>query len=178
MAEWYRTISFKKIKRIQKKRKNKYTAYRNQSKGKAHYLKEHLWNVTVRIRKKWETLTAPTSQMALSLLPNLKQMEERLLVHIYFQFVVMHTQRIWRKSIENVNKTSHKEITGDFPGGPMVKNTPANGEDIGSIPDWKDPTCHIATKPMHHNYSACALEPMLHNMRSHHSEKPGQHNEE
>ena len=43
MAEWYRTISLKKIKRIQKKKvKDKYTAYRNQSKGKAHYLKEHL----------------------------------------------------------------------------------------------------------------------------------------
>ena len=105
-------------------------------------------------------------------------MEERFLVHIYFQFVVMHTQRIWRKSIENANRTSHKEITRDFPGGPMVKNTPANGGDIASIPDREDPTCHTATKTMHHNYSACALEPMVHNMRSHCSEKPGQHNEE
>ena len=23
---------------------------------------------------------------------------------------------------------------------------------------WEDPTCHGATKPMHHNYWACALE--------------------
>ena len=55
-----------------------------------------------------------------------------------------------------------------------------------------DPTCHGATKPMRHNYWACALEPashnywahvpqllkptrlepVLHNKRSHHNEKP------
>ena len=27
----------------------------------------------------------------------------------------------------------------------------------------EDPTCHGATKPMHHNYRACALEPVSHN---------------
>ena len=27
----------------------------------------------------------------------------------------------------------------------------------------EDPTCHGATKPMHHNYWACALEPASHN---------------
>ena len=54
----------------------------------------------------------------------------------------------------------------------------------------KDPTCHGATKPMCHNYRACALEPkpqllkpvhlepLLHNKRSHHNEKPMHHNEE
>ena len=77
---------------------------------------------------------------------------------------------MWIKLI----KLSH----GRLPGGWMVKNTPANGGDIGSIPDREDPTGHIESKPMHHNYLACALEPMLHNMRSHHSEKPGHHNEE
>ena len=24
---------------------------------------------------------------------------------------------------------------------------------------WEDPTCHRATKPVHHNYWACTLEP-------------------
>ena len=48
----------------------------------------------------------------------------------------------------------------------MVKNTPANGGDIGSVPDREDPTGHIEIKPMHHNYLACALEPMLHNMEA------------
>ena len=28
---------------------------------------------------------------------------------------------------------------------------------------WEDPTCHGATKPVHHNYWACTLEPVSHN---------------
>ena len=53
----------------------------------------------------------------------------------------------------------------------------------------KDPTCQGATKPMGHNYWACALEPgnhfywslhalkpMPHNKRSDHNEKASQHN--
>ena len=63
---------------------------------------------------------------------------------------------------------------------------------------WEDPTCRGATKPMRHNYWACALEPTSHNYwarvpqllkltclepvlrnkRSHHNEKPAHHNEE
>ena len=62
----------------------------------------------------------------------------------------------------------------------------------------EDPTCHRATKSMCHNYWACALEPvshnywarkpqllkpghlepMLHNERSHHNEKPTYCNED
>ena len=62
----------------------------------------------------------------------------------------------------------------------------------------EDPTCHGATKPMCHNYSACALEPTSHNYRarmpqllkpvrlesvlrnkrSHRNEKPAHHKEE
>ena len=62
----------------------------------------------------------------------------------------------------------------------------------------EDPTCHGATKPVRHNYWACALEPAnhnywvhvpqllkptrlepeLHNKRSYHSEKPAHRNEE
>ena len=62
----------------------------------------------------------------------------------------------------------------------------------------EDPTCCGATKPMRHNYWACALEPVshnywahmpqllkpvclgpvLHNKRSHHNEKPMYRNEE
>ena len=62
----------------------------------------------------------------------------------------------------------------------------------------EDPTCHGATKPMSHNYWACALEPASHNYwahvpqllkpaclepvlrnkRSHHNEKPAHHNKE
>ena len=62
----------------------------------------------------------------------------------------------------------------------------------------EDPTCHGAAKPVRHNYWACALdpvshsywalvpqllnlahlEPVLHNKRSHHNEKPAHRNEE
>ena len=62
----------------------------------------------------------------------------------------------------------------------------------------EEPTCHRATKPMHHNYWACALEPASHNYwawvpqllktarlepvlrnkRSYRNEKPGHRNEE
>ena len=28
---------------------------------------------------------------------------------------------------------------------------------------WEDPTHHGATKPVHHNYRACVLEPESHN---------------
>ena len=34
-----------------------------------------------------------------------------------------------------------------FPGGSMVKNPPANAEDMGLIPGLEDPTCLAATKP-------------------------------
>ena len=63
---------------------------------------------------------------------------------------------------------------------------------------WEDPTCRGATKPMCHNYWACALEHMCHsywahlpqllkpaclkpvlcNKRSHDNEKPAHRNEE
>ena len=57
----------------------------------------------------------------------------------------------------------------------------------------EDPTCCGATKPVRHNYWACALEPVSHNYwthmpqllepvlrnkRSHHNEKPVHLNEE
>ena len=50
----------------------------------------------------------------------------------------------------------------------------------------EDPTCQGATKPVSHNYWAhvpqllkpTCLEPVLHNKRSHHNEKPAHHNKE
>ena len=82
---------------------------------------------------------------------------------------------------------------GYFPGSPVVKNPPANAGDTGSIlgpgrshTPREDPTCHGATKPVHHNYWAhmlqllnpVCLEPMLHNKRSRCNEKPMHLNEE
>ena len=40
----------------------------------------------------------------------------------------------------------------------------------------EDPTCRGATKPVRHNYWACALEPVLRSKRSHRNEKPAHRN--
>ena len=81
----------------------------------------------------------------------------------------------------------------DFPGGAVVKN-PLGSKSLG----WEDPTCRRPTKPVRHNYWACALEPTSHNywacvpqllkpahlepvllnQRSHCNEKPAHRNEE
>ena len=85
-----------------------------------------------------------------------------------------------------------------FPGGAVVKNPPANAGDTGSSPGPGKSHMRGATKPMPHNYWACALEPVSHNYwvhvlqllkpaclepvlcnkRSHRDEKPTHHNEE
>ena len=75
-----------------------------------------------------------------------------------------------------------------FPGGSALRNLSANAGDTGSVLDPEDPMCHRAARPIHHNYSACALEPGRYNYcihvlqllkpaslelhkRSHHNEK-------
>ena len=52
-----------------------------------------------------------------------------------------------------------KLASGVFPDGSVVENLSTNARDTGSIPDPEDPTSCGATKPMHHDYLACALEP-------------------
>ena len=86
----------------------------------------------------------------------------------------------------------------DFPGGAVVENPPANAGDTGSSPGPGRHICRGATKPLHHSYWACALDPASHNYwahmpqllkpmhlepvlcnkRSYHSEKPAHCNEE
>ena len=51
----------------------------------------------------------------------------------------------------------------DFPGGPVVKDLPANAGTQVRFLVPKDPTCCGATKPGHHNHWACALELVCHN---------------
>ena len=41
---------------------------------------------------------------------------------------------------------------------------------------WDDPTCHGASKPVHYNCWACALEPGSHNYWSPHTLEPGLRN--
>ena len=59
-----------------------------------------------------------------------------------------------------------KKVEGDFPGGAAVKNLPANAGDTGSIPGPGRSTSCGTTKPVRHNYWACALEPVRHNYRA------------
>ena len=68
---------------------------------------------------------------------------------------------------------------GDFPGGPVVKNPPANAGDLGSIPGlgrphtrWGSLACGLQLlKPLH-------LQPVLRNKRSHRDKKPANHKEQ
>ena len=43
----------------------------------------------------------------------------------------------------------------DFPGGPVVKNLPANAGDPVQSLALEDSTCHRVTKPERYNYRAC-----------------------
>ena len=53
----------------------------------------------------------------------------------------------------SIKNNEIKRYFGDFLGGAVVKNPPANeGETrVGSLV-WEDPTCSGATKPVCHNY--------------------------
>ena len=55
-----------------------------------------------------------------------------------------------------------KTMSWGFPGGSVVKNPPGNAGDTGSIPDLGRSHKQWTTKPRHHNYRACALEPGSH----------------
>ena len=78
-----------------------------------------------------------------------------------------------------------------FPGGAVVKNPPANARDTGSSPGpgrSPMPRSNEARAPqlLSLRSGACKpqllkptrLEPMLHNTRSNHNEKPTHHNKE
>ena len=51
----------------------------------------------------------------------------------------------------NLNIKTIKKWAGGFPGGPVVKNPPANAADMGSVPG-QGPSHHEATKSVGHNY--------------------------
>ena len=52
---------------------------------------------------------------------------------------------------------------GDFPGAQWLRiRLPMQGTRVWALVR-EDPTCHGATKPVRHNYWACALEPTSHN---------------
>ena len=104
--------------------------------------------------------------------------------------------------IWNIGKWSSVSLEEDWSAGTSLVaqwlriHLPMQGTQVWSLVQ-EDPTCRGATKPMHHNYWACTLEPRSHNYwahvpqllkparlepvlcnkRSHHNEKPTHHNE-
>ena len=76
-----------------------------------------------------------------------------------------------------INQIKNSNDKG-FPCSSVVKNPPANAGDLGSIPDTRGSHVHQnLTKPVSHNYWACALEPVLHDKSSQHNEKRVHHNQ-
>ena len=57
---------------------------------------------------------------------------------------------------------ANKAIKKDFPSGAVVKNPPMQGTRVWALVR-EDATCCRATKPVRHNYWACALKPASHN---------------
>ena len=109
------------------------------------------------------------------------------LVNVYMcsSYYFFHVPVIW--------KFKNKKLEAwDFPGGPVVKNPPANTQDMGFIPGPGRSHMAKSKEPMYHNYwahtleptgcnswacrpqywSLCAPESRCHNRRSHVSEKP------
>ena len=88
---------------------------------------------------------------------------------VAFTRVVQSSQQsILEHSHQSKKKRMDKKMcVGGFPGGAVVKNLPANAGDTVWSLAWDDPTCRGATKPVRHNYRACALEPASHNYWAH-----------
>ena len=59
---------------------------------------------------------------------------------------------MWNFPVRTSEITYNKPFW-DFPSGPVAKNLPSHAGNMSSIPGQgtKIPTCHGATKPMHHN---------------------------
>ena len=59
-------------------------------------------------------------------------------------------------------KERKKTGTGDFLGGPVVKNLPVNAEDIGLIPDLGTKVPHTVGQRIQCTTTSEALEPRVH----------------
>ena len=89
------------------------------------------------------------------------------------QIIMLYTLNLYSAVCQlYLNKTGRK-ITErrDFPGGAVVKNPPANAEDMGSSPG--PGRSHMLQSNWAH-----APEPTLCNKRSHRNEKPAHRNKE
>ena len=72
-----------------------------------------------------------------------------------------------RLGLPYVYKYIYKTDNQGFPGGAVVKNLPANVRDTGSSRGPGRSHMRGATKPVRHNYWACALEPTSQNCWAH-----------
>ena len=93
----------------------------------------------------------------------------------------LHWSWLENRHIRTSKFTKLKEVCTDFPGGPVVKNPPANAGDMGSIPSsgrfhmpWGNLSpCAATTEPVYYvSWSPSALGPMLYDKRSLYNEKP------
>ena len=82
-------------------------------------------------------------------------------------------------TLQTYSTLGSRIIKWGFPGGAVVKNLPANAGDTGSSPGpgrSHMPRSNSAHAPQ--LLKPKRLEPMLHDKRSHHSEKPAHCNKE
>ena len=63
------------------------------------------------------------------------------------------------RNLWSIIRITQNSAWGGLPGGSVAKNHLLMQETWIQPPTWKDPTCWGATKPLCHNYWACALEP-------------------
>ena len=73
----------------------------------------------------------------------------------------------WTDENVNCTKIFFSKTDQGFPGGAVVKNPPANAEDMCLTPDLGRSTCCRGTKLLRHNYLVCALDPRSQNYGAH-----------
>ena len=76
---------------------------------------------------------------------------------LYYKAIVIKTTWFGRKTDTKINVTGISLVAQW-----LRICLPMQGTRVWALV-WEDPTCHGATKPVRHNYWACALEPASHN---------------
>ena len=85
--------------------------------------------------------------------------------------VILKKKKVWGLILPNFQSYSNATVINSMWGASLVAQwlrirLPMQGTWIWSLVQ-DDPTCRGATKPVHHNYWACALEPMSLNYWAH-----------
>ena len=94
----------------------------------------------------------------------------KIYVNTYIRKFLQRTG--WQVKWMNYITKSEKQISGTSLVAQWLRTRlPMQGTQVWALVQ-EDPTCHGATKPVCHNYWACALEPTSHNYWSHHAKSP------